>query len=50
LLNQHADAAAYFYESRLVPHGPIIGLTTGGGLQVHPLEPISGRLSATYLF
>ncbi len=47
LLNDHADAAAYYYTSRLTP-----GLSSPEvtGLQVHPLEPISGRLEATYLF
>ena len=45
LLNAKADAAAYYYSSRLVPTGPEVT-----GFQVHPLEPISARFSATYLF
>jgi hypothetical protein len=45
LFNSKADAAAYFYTSRLVPTGPDVT-----GLQVHPLEPISGRFTATYIF
>jgi outer membrane receptor protein involved in Fe transport len=45
LLNSKADAAAYYYTSRLVPNGPEVA-----GLQVHPLEPLSGRFTATYTF
>jgi outer membrane receptor protein involved in Fe transport len=45
LFNSHADAAAYYYTSRLVPDGPEVT-----GLQIHPLEPISGRFTATYTF
>jgi outer membrane receptor protein involved in Fe transport len=45
LFNSKADAAAYDYTSRLVPNGPEVT-----GLQVHPLEPISGRFTATYTF
>jgi outer membrane cobalamin receptor len=45
LLNSRADAAAYDYTSRLVPTGPEVT-----GLQVHPLEPISARLTATLTF
>jgi len=45
LFNTKADAAAYYYTSRLVPGGAEVT-----GLQVHPLEPISGRLTVTYTF
>jgi hypothetical protein len=45
LLNSQADAAAYYYTSRLVPKGP-----EATGLQVHPLEPISARLAITATF
>ncbi len=45
LLNARADAAAYYYTSRLVPTG-----AEATGLQVHPLEPISARFTATYAF
>ena len=45
LLNSQANAAAYYYTSRLVPGGPEVT-----GLQVHPLEPISGRLIVTAYF
>ncbi len=45
LFNSTANAAAYYYTSRLVPDGPEVT-----GLQVHPLEPISGRFTATYTF
>lgn len=45
LFNSKADAAAYDYTSRLVPGGPEIT-----GLQVHPLEPISARLTVTATF
>jgi outer membrane cobalamin receptor len=45
LLNTKADAAAYDYTSRLVPNGPEVT-----GLQVHPLEPISARLTLTATF
>ena len=46
LTNSHADAAAYYYTSRIAgePEG---GVT---GMQVHPLEPISARFSATARF
>jgi len=45
LLNSQANAAAYYYTSRLVPTGPVVT-----GLQVHPLEPISARLAVTAAF
>jgi outer membrane receptor protein involved in Fe transport len=47
LFNTKADAAAYYYTSRLMP-----GLSSPEvtGLQVHPLEPISGRLTVTAYF
>jgi outer membrane receptor protein involved in Fe transport len=45
LLNSHADAAAYDYASRLTPTGPEVT-----GLQVHPLEPASARLTVTAFF
>jgi outer membrane receptor protein involved in Fe transport len=45
LFNSRANAAAYDYTSRLVPDGPEVT-----GLQIHPLEPISGRFTATYTF
>jgi len=45
LFNSHADAAAYYYTSRLVPTGPEVT-----GLQIHPLEPISARVTATLTF
>ena len=45
LLNEKANAAAYDYTSRLTPTGAPVD-----GLQVHPLEPISARLSVTALF
>jgi outer membrane cobalamin receptor len=45
LFNAKADAAAYYYTSRLVPGGPEVT-----GLQVHPLEPISGRVTVTATF
>jgi outer membrane cobalamin receptor len=43
LLNTKANAAAYFYNSRL-PGEPAAGVE---GLQVHPLEPLSGVLKVT---
>ena len=46
LLNEKADAAAYYYTSRL-PGEPADGIT---GLQVHPLEPISARFTVTKTF
>jgi outer membrane cobalamin receptor len=45
LLGRHADAAAYDYTSRLVPNGPEVT-----GLQVHPLDPRSARLTLTATF
>ncbi len=46
LFNTKADAAAFFYASRL-PGEPAAGVT---GFQVHPLEPISARFAATATF
>jgi outer membrane receptor protein involved in Fe transport len=46
LLNTKADAAAFFYASRL-PGEPAAGVS---GVQVHPLEPLSARLTATATF
>ncbi len=46
LLNSKADSAAYYYASRL-PGEPADGIS---GMQVHPLEPISARLTVTALF
>ena len=46
LLNAHANAAAFYYTSRL-PGEPDDGVTD---FQVHPLEPISARFSATATF
>ncbi|HLK23797.1 MAG TPA: TonB-dependent receptor [Caulobacteraceae bacterium] len=46
LFNTRADAAAFFYTSRL-PGEPAEGVT---GFQVHPLEPISARLTVTATF
>jgi outer membrane receptor protein involved in Fe transport len=45
LFNTQADAAAYYYTSRLVPSGPEVT-----GPQIHPLEPISARVEATATF
>jgi len=45
LLNSHADAAAYYYTSRLTPGGDDVT-----GLQVHPLEPRSVRVALTATF
>ena len=45
-LNIRANSSAYFYTSRL-PGEPADGVT---GLQVHPLEPISGILKVTLTF
>jgi outer membrane receptor protein involved in Fe transport len=45
LFNTHADSSAYYYTSRL-PGEPPEGVT---GIQVHPLEPISGVLKVTAL-
>jgi outer membrane receptor protein involved in Fe transport len=45
LFNTKAYSAAFDYESQLTPtSAPVTGL------QVHPLEPISARFSATYNF
>jgi outer membrane receptor protein involved in Fe transport len=46
LLNTRANAAAFFYTSRL-PGEPTAGVT---GFQVHPLEPVSARFSVTANF
>jgi hypothetical protein len=46
LFNTKADAAAFFYNSRL-PGEPSAGVT---GVQVHPLEPISARFAVTAAF
>ena len=45
LFNTTANAAAFDYESQLTPTSQPVT-----GLQVHPLEPISARFSATYNF
>jgi hypothetical protein len=45
LFDRRADAAAYDYASRLTPTGPEVT-----GLQVHPLEPRSARLTLTATF
>lgn len=45
LFNTHADSSAYYYTSRL-PGEPAEGVA---GIQVHPLEPISGVLKVTAL-
>jgi len=45
LFNSKANAAAFDYQSRLTPAAQPIT-----GLQVHPLEPISGRLALTARF
>ena len=45
LLNTHANAAAFDYESQLTPTSQPVT-----GLQVHPLEPLSARFQATYTF
>ena len=46
LLDSHADAAAYFYTTRL-PGEPADGVADR---QTHPLEPISARFSVTASF
>ena len=43
LFDTHADSSAYYYTSR-IPGEPLDGVT---GIQVHPLEPISGVLKVT---
>jgi hypothetical protein len=43
VLNTKANSSAYFYTSRL-PGEPADGVT---GIQVHPLEPISGIVKVT---
>jgi outer membrane receptor protein involved in Fe transport len=45
LFNTRADSSAYYYTSR-IPGEPPDGVT---GIQVHPLEPISGVLKVTAL-
>jgi outer membrane receptor protein involved in Fe transport len=46
LTNVKADAAAFYYAARL-PGEPVDGVND---FQVHPLEPISGNLKATWTF
>jgi len=46
LFNSKANGAAFFYTTRL-PGEPSAGVT---GFQVHPLEPISARISVTAMF
>jgi len=46
LFNSHGDAADYYYTSRL-PGEPAGGIA---GVQVHPLEPRSARVTLTRLF
>ncbi len=46
LLNSKANATAFFYTSRL-PGEPSGGVSD---LQVHPLEPVSARISVTAMF
>lgn len=46
LLDEKANAAAYYYTSRL-PGEPAAGVA---GMQVHPLEPRSARFSVTKTF
>jgi outer membrane receptor protein involved in Fe transport len=46
LLNTRANASAYFYTSRL-PGEPLEGVDDK---QIHPLEPISARFTATMTF
>ena len=46
LFNTKANAAAFLYTSRLQGE-PAEGVT---GFQVHPLEPISGRVTVTATF
>jgi hypothetical protein len=46
LFDSKDDGAAFYYTSRL-PAEPAEGVT---GFQVHPLEPLSARFSATALF
>ncbi len=45
LRHTKANATAFYYTSRLVPNGPEVT-----GLQVHPLEPLSARLTLTATF
>jgi hypothetical protein len=45
LLDSHANAAAYDYTSRLTPTGNEVT-----GLQIHPLEPRSARVTLTATF
>jgi hypothetical protein len=45
LFNAKADAAAFDYQSRLTPTAQPVT-----GLQVHPLEPVSGRLALSASF
>jgi outer membrane receptor protein involved in Fe transport len=46
VFNTRANSSAYFYTSRL-PGEPAGGV---GGLQVHPLEPLSGTVKVTMIF
>jgi outer membrane receptor protein involved in Fe transport len=46
LFNTRANSSAYYYTSR-IPGEPPGGVS---GIQVHPLEPISGVIKATYTF
>ena len=46
LLDSHANAAAYYYASRL-PGEPAGGVAD---YQLHPLEPLSARFSVTAIF
>ena len=45
LFNTRANAGAYSYASRLTPGGSLVD-----GPQVHPLEPVSARITATASF
>ena len=47
LLNSKANASAFDYSSRLTPG---VGSPVVTGPQIHPLEPIAGRLTVTALF
>jgi outer membrane receptor protein involved in Fe transport len=47
LLNSHADSMQYYYVGRATPAEPVDGIA---GLQIHPLEPITFRLTVSKLF
>ena len=48
LFNSRGDAAAFFYGDRITPTEPLADPVTGNGdVHVHPLEPISCRLTLT---